>query len=207
MQQNKTILNWINQLQAIAQNGLTFATDPFDVERYQQLRTIATDMSTHFTELPDEKIRELFDQEVGYLTPKIDVRGVVFQDDKILMVQEKSDGLWSLPGGWIDVNEAPSVAIEREIKEETGFDTKSKKMLALFDRLKHDHPYQLPHAYKCFIRCDMLGGVATESIETTAVDFFAVDHLPELSVGRVTKKQIERMFAHRDNPDWPTDFD
>lgn len=204
---NQSIVNWISQLQAIAQNGLTFAKDPFDIERYQQLNSIAAEMASQLTEMPAEKILHLFDQEVGYLTPKIDVRGVVFQDSKILMVKETSDQCWSLPGGWVDVNESPSFAIEREIKEESGFDAKAIKLLALYDRLKHDHPYQLPHAYKCFIHCELMGGKAATSIETAEIDFFALDNLPKLSEGRVTKKQIARMFEHKKNPAWPTDFD
>jgi ADP-ribose pyrophosphatase YjhB (NUDIX family) len=136
------------------------------------------------------------------------VRGVVFRDDKILLVRERSDGFWTLPGGWADVNVSPSEAVEREILEESGFKTKSRRLLALYDRAKHPHrpPFAF-HVYKIFIECELMGGSPTTSYETTAVDFFAEDALPPLSESRVLPDQIKRCFAMRRNPQAPAYFD
>jgi ADP-ribose pyrophosphatase YjhB (NUDIX family) len=200
-------LEWVREMQAIAQNGLTYAKDPFDRERYEQLRRLAARVAEHCTQVPAEQLAAWFNAEGGYATPKIDVRGVVFRDGRILLVKERSDGRWTLPGGWADVGDSPREAVEREVREESGYETRATKMLAVYDRNKHDHPPFMWHVYKLFILCELVGGEAKTSIETEGVDFFAEDELPELSLTRVVEKQIRRFFEHARNPEMPTDFD
>ena len=201
-------LGWARRMQAIAQNGLTFARDPFDRERYAQLRLLAAEALAAGSTLPVERAVELFSAETGYATPKVDVRGVVFRGDTLLLVKEKSDGGWSLPGGWADVSSSPAENVTREIFEETGFQARAVKLLAFYDREKHPHhPPYVQHVYKVFVRCEIVGGEATTSNETDAVGFFGEHSLPELSLARVTPSQIARCFEHLRQPGLPTDFD
>jgi len=201
-------LEWTTRLQAIAQNGLTFAQDPYDVERYEAVRVIVAEMLAAGTDLEMPIIRNLLTHDTGYATPKVDVRGVVFRQDKLLLVREVADGGWTLPGGWADICESPTENVVREVREESGFETRAVKILALFDRSKHPHEPAFPfHVYKFLIRCEIVGGQATPSSETDAVGFFGETELPSLSVGRVTAWQLHRMFEHFRNPDLPTDFD
>ncbi|MFA5960832.1 MAG: NUDIX hydrolase [Tatlockia sp.] len=196
-----------DSLFAIAQNGLLFTKDPFDKERYQQIQKIAASILADKSAWSTDKILNLFCNEKGYATPKLDVRGAVFQGDRILLVKERSDNLWTLPGGWVDMNESPSEAICKEIVEESGFITRAIKLMAVWDMHKHAHPSQLPHTYKLFFICALLGGEKRTSIETSEIDFFEKDNLPELSLRRVIKPQIERAFEHKQNMQLPTDFD
>lgn len=202
-------LKWAKELQAIAQIGLTYSVEnPFDIERYERIRELAIEILSAHSTIQRELWVELFQQETGYATPKVDVRGVVFHHDQILMVKEASDGGWTLPGGWADVNESPKESVVREIWEESGYQTQAVKLLAVYDRSKHAHHPPLPfHIYKLFILCELIGGEASVSHETSAVGFFAEDDLPNLSVSRVTADQIHRLFDHYRHPDWPTDFD
>ena len=201
-------LLWARELQAIAQTGLTFSNDRYDLERYQRLRAIAVAMLASGSGAPVERISGLFEQDLGYPTPKVDVRGAVFRDQRILLVQEISDGFWTLPGGWADVNQSASECVEREIQEESGFQTRALKLAAVWDyrrqRQVASHPYSI---YKFFFICELIGGEASPSIETSAVEFFPLDQLPDLSLGRVTPEQIGRMYAHRRNPQLMTEFD
>ena len=135
------------------------------------------------------------------------VRGVVFRDWKILLVRERSDGLWTLPGGWADVGDSPADAVVREIREESGFETRATKLLALLDRNRHGHPPVLRHYYKVFLRCEIVGGSPTTSHEIQAVGFFGEDEIPELSLPRIVPAQIARMCEHHRHPDLPADFD
>jgi len=201
-------LRWARQVQAIAQTGLHFTESHYDRERYEQLRELAIEAFAEHSNCSEPEIRAIFDQQEGYATPKVDVRGVVFRDDKILLVRERSDGRWTLPGGWADVNDSPSEAVEREILEESGFKAKSRRLLALYDRAKHPHlpPFAF-HVYKIFIECELMGGSPVTSYETTAVDFFAENDLPPLSGSRVLPEQIKRCFAMRLDPQAPTYFD
>jgi ADP-ribose pyrophosphatase YjhB (NUDIX family) len=152
-------------------------------------------------------VRDLFSRQAGAATPKVDVRAAVFQDDAILMVKERSDGFWTLPGGWADVNEPPSQAVVREVYEESGYRTKAVKLLAFYDRDLHGHPPYPFHVYKVFFLCELTGGTPAPSEETEAVAFFRQDAVPALSLTRVTPKQISRLFQHYYHPNWPTDFD
>lgn len=200
-------LDFQRRIQAIAQIGLTYTDGVYDRERYEQLREIAIEMAAVYTERDPQPIRNLFKNEEGYATPKIDVRGVVFRDDRILMVKEKVDGLWTLPGGWADIGDTPSEAAVREIHEEAGFQTRPIKLLALYDRQRQGHPVETYYTYKFFFLCEITGGEASTNHETLDVGFFGLDDLPRLSTPRVTRAQIERMFAHHANPNWPADFD
>lgn len=202
-------LEFTQRLQAIAQVGLTYATDPFDVERYEHLRDLAVEMATCYGDGDPEVIRGLFTSDKDYVTPKIDARGVVFQENKILLVREISDGLWTIPGGWADIGDSPAQATEREVFEESGYQARATRLLAVYDRnnSRHGHPPHPHHIYKLFFLCELTGGEAQVSVETSGVGFFPVDDLPPLSVARVTTKQITRFYELANNPDIPTDFD
>lgn len=204
-----TILEWARKVQAIAQTGLAFTKDPYDRERYQQLQAlVATILSTEL-QVPVSQAQAFWEHEEGYATPKVDVRGAVFKEGNVLLVRERTDGKWTLPGGWVDVNDAPSSAVAREIREESGYLAQPVKLAALFDKNqpRHGHPPGIHHIYKLFFLCELTGGEPTTSIETDGVDFFALDSLPELSTGRVTRSQIARLHEHHLHRDLPTDFD
>jgi ADP-ribose pyrophosphatase YjhB (NUDIX family) len=201
------ILEWARKVQAIAQNGLTFSKDPFDRERYQQLERLTATMLSTELDAPLATVRAFWEAEHGYATPKVDVRGGVFQDDAVLLVRERSDGRWTLPGGWVDVNDAPSAAVAREILEESGYHARAVKLAALVDKNRHPHPPGVHHIYKLFFLCELTGGSAATGHETDAVGFFPVGALPELSTGRVLASQIERLYQHQLNRALPTDFD
>lgn len=202
-------LGWIQQLQGIAQTGLHYKNHPFDTERYEQIQAIAAAMLAAQTEADPPTVLNLWQQEQGHATPKVDVRGVVFRDQKILLVQEQSDGLWALPGGWADIGDSPSHAVEREIFEESGFTARATQLLACYDRAhpRHGHPAALHHSYRLVFHCEITGGQATPSYETPAVDFFGPNDIPPLSLGRTGPEQIQRFFDYLKNPDQPTDFD
>ncbi len=200
-------LDWARRLNALAQTGLTFAESPYDIERYTAIRTIAAEMIGHGSGDDFNWILDLFSCDAGYATPKVDVRGVVFQEGKILLVQERSDGMWTLPGGWADVGDSPADAVVREVREESGYETQPTKVLALLDRNRHNHPPHVNYIYKVFIRCEIIGGSPTTSHEIQGVGFFAEDEIPELSLTRIIPTQITRMFEHYRHPDLPADFD
>jgi ADP-ribose pyrophosphatase YjhB (NUDIX family) len=201
-------LSWTKRLQSIAQTGLTFTRDHYDQQRYEELRELAAEMMAAGAGMPDSlKILDLFRAEYGYATPKVEVRGAVINEDRILLVREREDGGWTVPGGWADVGETPSEMVVREVKEESGFDVVPRKLAALFDRNKHPHPPMPLHAYKLFFLCDLVGGEAMPSFETPEVAFFPREALPNLSIARVTEYQIDHMFEHAAHPEWPTTFD
>lgn len=206
-QKLKQWLLWLQEIQAIAQIGRTYCDDYFCQERYHRLLEIAAEIGEQYAETDHEKIMNLFSAEKGYATPKVDVRGVVFKDNKILMVKEESDSLWSLPGGWADIDTSAGESVVREVFEETGYIVEAKKLLAFYDKHKHDHPPQWPHAYKAFFLCELKGGSEKLSYETLAISFFKENELPDLSRDRITKDEIHHMFEHARHPDWPTDFD
>jgi ADP-ribose pyrophosphatase YjhB (NUDIX family) len=202
-------LEWAQKLQAIAQNGLTYSQNPFDIDRFQQMQQVAAEIMATYSNLESADVLGFFKQEIGYATPKVDVRGAVFQDDKILLVKERFDGLWTLPGGYVDVGEPPSLAVEREVYEESGYQARAVKLLALYDRNhpRHNHPPFEYHVYKLFFLCELMGGSPRNSTETEAATFFAEDEIPDLSLTRVVPSQINRLFEHYRHPDWQTDFD
>jgi ADP-ribose pyrophosphatase YjhB (NUDIX family) len=202
-------LAWIKALRSLAQAGLTYSEGAFDLARYAELQEIASEMAAALSEAEVAPVRGLFAGAEGYETPKVDVRGVVFRGDELLLVRELLDGgRWTLPGGWADVNDRPSEAVEREVYEESGYRVRVTKLLALYDRRLHGHtPPIVWGVYKLFFACELTGGAPTTSIETGGAAFFPEDAIPELSLGRVTPEEIARLFAHHRNPAWPTDFD
>ena len=201
------LLEWARKVQAIAQNGLAFTHDPFDRERYTQLTELVAQLLATELAMPVEAARALWEEEHGYATPKVDVRGGVFRDERVLLVRERTDGRWTLPGGWVDVNDAPSEAVAREIHEESGYRARAVKLAALIDKNRHPHPPGVHHIYKLFFLCELTGGAPATSTETDAVEFFPVHALPPLSTGRVLASQIERLHQHSIDPSLPTDFD
>jgi len=217
---------WVQRLQTITQAGLTYARDPYDRQRYEQLQELAAEIAESFAPAKSstsqggatgesnsqlgaagESWLDVIRAEKGYATPKVDVRGVVQRDGKLLFMRESHDGLWSLPGGWADIGESPSRIAEREVLEETGFEVKARKLLAVYDKARHAHPPEFWHCYKMFVHCELQGGAPTRSIETLEVAFFGMDELPPLSTPRVTEAQVRRMFEHLAHPELPTDFD
>ncbi len=204
-------LLWARELQAIAQTGLEFAKDPYDRERYIAVRAVAARIMAQSANADAAWVEKLFAGQTGYATPKVDVRGAVFREDgRILMVREVADsGRWSLPGGWSEVNQSPSEAIVREVLEESGFTVSVRKLAAVYDRARHPHLPPRPfHVYKLFFVCDIVGGAAQTSSETSEVAFFAAEEIPsDLSIGRVLPYQITRMFEHARSNALATDFD
>ena len=201
-------LVWVEKLRAIARNGLTYAKGGYDLERYHQLQDITHEMTAALTGAPKEKVDEFFLPEKGYTTPKIDLRAGVFKDDKILLVRERSDDCWALPGGWGDVCEPPSIGVEREVLEESGYIVKASKLVAVRDAHRHPyHSHNPNHIYKLFFLCELTGGEARTNLEISAIDFFPLDQLPVLSQGRTITSDIEMLQKHHQNPKQPTEFD
>lgn len=200
-------LETAKKLQALAQSGLAYCTNQYDIERYEELRDISADMMSKYTETEITMVKNLFCNETGYQTPKVDIRGVVFKDDKILMVREKLDGAWALPGGWADVGLTPGEVLVKEVMEEAGLEVKPIRLLAVFDKKCHPHPPSPYHVYKIFIKCEMVGGSLSAGMETSDARFFGSHELPELSVERNTESQVKTMFEYLENPKKETLFD
>jgi len=200
-------LNWAKKLEAIAQIGLTFSKSPYDLENYTAIREIAAEMFAANSELEKSEIIKLMASYIGYATPKIDVRGALFKGDTILLVQEKIDQRWSLPGGWADINDSAGESVVREIREEAGLIAKAVKLIAFFDKHKHNHPPDILHAYKSFFLCEYISGELKTNHETLDAGFFALDELPPLSLPRVTEEEIRTCYKHYKNVGLPTEFD
>lgn len=203
----ESALDLARRLLALAQSGLHFTPEEYDRERYREVVGIATRLLALDSGLASDQLRRTWFVEDGYATPKVDVRGAIFRDQQVLLVRETTDGKWTLPGGWADVNDSPSFAVEKEIEQESGFSARALKLAAVYDRNKHDHPPYLFHAWKMFFICEITGGEPRLSNETDGVDFFALDALPELSTGRSTVAQIKRMYEHHLHREWATEFD
>jgi ADP-ribose pyrophosphatase YjhB (NUDIX family) len=204
---DESLLPWARRLAALAQTGITYAQSPFDIQRYEEIRAISAEMMARDSKHTPAALIELFKTDRGYATPKVDVRGIVFRDDQILLVREKEDGLWTPPGGWVDVGDSPSEAVEKEIVQESGFTAKAVKLIGVYNRDKHGHT-PLPFAViKLQILCQLTGGAAAVSDETTDAAFFPRNAIPPLSLARVVMHQIERGFEHLAHPEWPADFD
>lgn len=188
-------LAWAKQLQSIAQAGLTYSMDPYDLERFQQIRDMSVEIMSGHTGTEMKLIEELFANETGYATPKVDIRAVIIKDDHILMVREKMDGRWALPGGWADIGLSPTEVAVKEAKEESGFEVRAIRLLAVHDKKFHPHPPSPYHVYKLFIQCEIIGGQAAIGAETSEVKFFSENDLPEeLSIERNTESQIRMAF-------------
>jgi ADP-ribose pyrophosphatase YjhB (NUDIX family) len=200
-------LRLAREMSAMAQTGLAFSKDPYDRLRYERLRELSAEMLAQGSAANYERILESLRGETGYATPKVDVRGAAFRDGRVLLVREITDGRWTLPGGWADVNQTAAQCVLREIAEESGFEARALKLAAVHDYQTRNHLHHKDSIYKLLFICEIIGGEARTSNETSEVGFFPRDDLPPLSVGRSTAAQIELMFRHRDDPALPTEFD
>jgi ADP-ribose pyrophosphatase YjhB (NUDIX family) len=201
-------LAWVRSLQTIAQSGLNYATDDYDRDRYREVRRIAAELAAANSDADPDIIEGLFAAGSGHPTPKVDVRAAIVVSERILLVREVADGGWTLPGGWADPGESPSEAAARETREEAGVDVRATKLIALYDRARRNYPPHIECIYKAIFSCELIGdAVPHASDETDGVEFFPADKLPALSTGRTTAQQIERVFAHHNNPSLPTEFD
>ena len=195
------------ELRAIAQIGLTFCRDPFDRQRFERIRELAASLIAEGSGRSARHCSSTFAGETGYATPKVDVRAAAFSDGRVLLVREISDGAWTLPGGWADVNQSAAECVVARSRRGIRLPGPRVKLAAVYDYRKRNRPHHLDSIYKMFFICELIGGSARASIETSEASFFARDALPPLSVGRTTAAQIERMFQHAENPQLPTDFD
>ncbi|MEE8218003.1 MAG: NUDIX hydrolase N-terminal domain-containing protein [Vicinamibacteria bacterium] len=202
-------LRWAQRVQSIAQTGLTYAQDPYDRERYEQLREIAVEMTSAGFDEDVEAVRPVFASAIGYPTPKVDVRAVVFRGDELLLVRERRSRRWTFPGGWADVGDTPSAAAERETLEESGYRVQAEKALAILDKTRHEHPPSLDYTYKILIACHLEGGEPRTSNEIEDVGFFTADAIRDidLDLDRTTPGQVALAFAHHRDPALPTAFD
>lgn len=200
-------LKWAMEIQGLAQSGLAYTTNVYDIERYERLREISAEMIEEKSNINLEKVKDLFCNETGYQTPKIDTRAAIFKDNKILLVHE-NNGTWSLPGGWCDVLESVKSNTIKEVKEEAGLDVKATKIIAVQDRNKHNRPIYAYGICKIFVMCEIIGGEFKENIETTEMKYFALDELPEnFANEKCTKEQVEMCFKAKDDDNWQVQFD
>jgi ADP-ribose pyrophosphatase YjhB (NUDIX family) len=200
-------LDWAREIQALAQTGSHYAENDYQRQRYQRLTEIAGEILSQHTGLALEPLVSLYLRQTGYATPRVDVRGAVFQDGKLLLVRERSDGGWTMPGGWADVGDIPSAAAEREVWEEAGFRVRARRVVGVYDA-NRSGPLELFHAYKIIYLCDLLSGQASASSETSEVAFFGQDELPwPLSSERTNPRHIQAAFAAAQDEHFQTDFD
>jgi ADP-ribose pyrophosphatase YjhB (NUDIX family) len=200
-------LRWAREIQSLSQTGLTYASKGYDAQRYRRFMEIAAEIVQNYTNLDKKQLLDNFLAQPGYATPKIDVRGAVIQDGKILLVKERLDKRWCMPGGWADVGELPSQAMIREIREESGFEVVPRKMIGVYDANRGASPLEFYHAYKIVFLCDIVGGQARPSEETLAVDFFSFDNLPPLSRFRTNDRHLAEVQAHIMDEIRPAAFD
>ena len=206
MDKNDKWLHWAVELQSLAQAGLFYSKDPFDLERYERIREITAEMVSYHSDTPLEKVKDLFCGDVGYQTPKIDTRAAMFKDGKILLVHE-ANGTWSLPGGWVDVNVSVEENMIKEVKEEAGLDIKVKRIIAVQDREKHNLPIYAYKVCKIFMQCEVIGGEFVSNIETTGFDYFGMDELPCLAEEKNSREQIEMCFKAMRSESWEALYD
>lgn len=206
MDKNEKWLQWAVELQSLAQAGLFYSKDPFDLERYERIREITAEMVSYHSDTPLERVKDLFCGDVGYQTPKIDTRAAMFKDGKILLVHE-ANGTWSLPGGWVDVNVSVEENMIKEVKEEAGLDIKVKRIIAVQDREKHNLPIYAYKVCKIFMQCEVIGGEFVSNIETTGFDYFGMDELPCLAEEKNSREQIEMCFKAMRSESWEALYD
>jgi ADP-ribose pyrophosphatase YjhB (NUDIX family) len=200
-------LEWAREIQAISQTGLHFAADDFNRGRYRRLSAIAAEIASEHAGVPCDELTRVFLAGQGYATPKISVRGAVFRDNKILLVRERSDGGWCMPGGWADVGDAPAAMVEREVREESGLVVKADRVIGVYDANREQGPLEIFHAWDIVFLCQAGGGQPGPSEETSAADFFEEDAIPPLSLARTTPRQICDAFTRREDPTAPVAFD
>jgi ADP-ribose pyrophosphatase YjhB (NUDIX family) len=199
-------LEWAREIFSLSQSGITYSGNPYDIDRYKRLQEITAEMIASQSEISKESALDSFSMQAGYITPKVDVRGAVVQDGKILLIQERADGNWAMPGGWADLGDSPRFVAEREVWEESGFRVKAEKVVAVIDANRIE-PMEFYHAYKIIFLCSLLGGKPRISYVTLAVDFFDPGHLPALSSYRTNEEMVKEVFAHVSDPSRPTAFD
>ncbi len=197
---------WAREIFSLSQAGLAYSQNEFDIERYKRLQEITAEIIESQSELPKESVLESFSMQAGYATPKIDVRGAVIRDNKILLIQERSDGRWAMPGGWADLGNAPASVAEREVWEESGYHVQAEKVIAVIDANRIE-PMEFYHAFKIIFLCTLIGGEPQVSHETMAVDFFDMNNLPPLSLYRTDESMLREVFAHIQDPNRRTAFD
>lgn len=201
------LIDWAVELQSLAQAGLEYSKDKYDIERFKRIREISAEILSEKSDIDFSKVEGLFCNETGYQTPKLDSRAAIFKDNKILLVKEIDTGEWSMPGGWIDVNQSVKSNVIKEVREEAGLDVEAERIIAVQDRNKHNVP---PFAYgicKVFVLCKVIGGEFKDNIETSDSGYFALDNLPKLSITRNTKEQIEMCFKASEDENWKVLFD
>ena len=206
MKKEQKWLDWAVELQSLAQSALYYCKDKFDIERFERIREISAEMLSEVSGLPIEKVKEIFCNEVGFQTPKLDCRAAIFKEDKILLVQENNK-TWSLPGGWVDVDQSVKQNTIKEVKEEAGLDVTADRVIAVQDREKHNLPIYAYKVCKIFVQCSVIGGAFQENIETIQSQYFSLDELPPLAEEKNTKEQIEMCFQAYRSKDWETMFD
>jgi ADP-ribose pyrophosphatase YjhB (NUDIX family) len=204
--QTQKWIEWAQEIFSLSQAGLTYSQNEFDIARYQRLQELTAEMIASQSEITKESVLSSFSMQAGYITPKVDVRGAVVRDGKILLIQERADGKWAMPGGWADLGNSPASVAEREVWEESGYRVKSEKVVAVIDANRIE-PFEFYHAYKLIFLCKLLDGEPRISYETLAVDFFDPDHLPTLSSYRTDESMVQEVFAHIQDPNRPTAFD
>lgn len=200
-------LEWAREIQALGQTGLYYSETEYHKQRYRRLMEIAAEIVESHAGLPGQPVLEDFLIQPGYATPKVDVRGAVVRDGNILLVQERADEFWTMPGGWADVGECPSEMVAREVWEESGFEVEARKVIGVYDANRGGRPLQFYHAYKVVFLCEIVGGEARTSDETMAVGFFPFDDLPPLSVERTGERHLAEVLAHVNDVNRPAAFD
>ncbi len=200
-------LEWAREIQALAQTGFHFSENEYQRERNRRLQEIAAEIISEHAAVNPVPIARAFHSQLGYATPKVDVRAAVFQEGKILLVRETSDGGWTMPGGWADVGDVPSEAAEREAKEESGFEVKARRLVGVYDA-NRTGPIEIFHAFKIVFLCDLIGGRAETSAETSEVGFFGEAGVPfPLSGERTHPRHIDDAFRCLESEVWPAVFD
>ncbi len=200
-------LKWAMEIQSLAQAGLAYTENPYDIERYERLREISAEIVAEKSNISLDKVERLFCNETGYQTPKLDTRAAIFKDNKILLTHE-NNGTWSLPGGWCDVLESVKSNTVKEVKEETGLDVEAVKIISIQDRNKHNKPQYAYGVCKVFVLCNIIGGKFIKNIETTETKYFSLEEIPSnLAEEKTNKEQIEMCFAAFNNQSWQTQFD
>jgi ADP-ribose pyrophosphatase YjhB (NUDIX family) len=199
-------LQWAREIQAISQTGLHFAENDYQLQRFQRLSEISAEIFAAYTDLDYSVLIEKFDQQVGYATPRVDVRGAVFRDGRLLLVKERIDGAWTMPGGWADVGDIPSSAVEREVLEEAGFVVNARRIIGVYDA-NRTGPLEVFHAFKIVFLCDIVSGEPRPSEETSQVSFFSKEEIPQMLSGERTKVHHIRDAYQTLDEDLPTVFD
>ena len=199
-------LAWAQEIFSLSQSGITYSGNQYDIDRYKRLQELTAEMISSQSDIAQEAILKSFSMQAGYITPKVDVRGAVIRDNKILLIQERADDKWAMPGGWADLGNSPASVAEREVFEESGFHVKAEKVVAVIDANRIE-PMEFYHAYKIIFLCQLLDGEPRISHETLSVDFFDPSNLPPLSVYRTNEDMLREVFAHVQDPARPTAFD